>query len=418
MTVRTAPAAAELLAAIPDDPALPQLARALDPPAMADLLPFGGAAGVQATYVRYKPATNCLVLYECRRAGEPVRWAYAKLFAVEPPSDERIAVALFPSDLKLQGLGHAMQPDHNNDLLERLTRPAERERFRPHWGKWEMVRYKPERRCVLAGIYQPEEDEAGPRKFYARFYAGEEGARASHWHRYLTKAPMTGVRVARRLRYSNTYRVLTMRELSGTPLRRLIERRDGALETAITATARALASWHRLPLPDSVPAAAETLAQAAEALAALLPRSAREISELTEAILSNRPSSISQAFLHGDFYFDQVLFVDDAPPGFLDLDNVSRGDAAGDVANFCAHLERLATSGTISATDAERWSASFVDAYESAGGPIPARALSWHRARALLRLAVQPFRACEPKWPRRVVELYRAAERAAAEARC
>ena len=113
---------------IPEDPDLPQLSLALDRDRMLPLLQVPDlpepAESCRIRYIRYKPRTNCIVLYQVTRADGNKVWVYAKLFAVDrvPRAsdefllskyypEERIAVSVFPRDLQMPALRLALLPD-------------------------------------------------------------------------------------------------------------------------------------------------------------------------------------------------------------------------------------------------------------------------------------------------------------------
>ena len=412
---------------VPEDPALPQLALALDSRRMTPLLEElhgkGAAASWRVRYVRYKPVTNCIVLYEAITAAETPVWAYAKLFAQDRaprPSDEhrlstylpelRMALSAFPRDLQMPALRLAMAPEGSSRILRRVVPKFERDRFRSHWGAWEPLRYKPERRCVMKGSHLTAGGDVA--RHYARFYAGPEGAATANWHRHfssLDRDAAAEVRTPALIGYSEEFRVLLIEELSGRPLRLFFDGTGGPCEDAIARTAKALTAWHRLPAPAGLPGTPPVAEQAdisARAIAALLPEAAQLCVELAQALARTAPPAVEQpSLLHGDFYYDQVLIRDGEVAGVLDLDELCAGDPLHDVAVFCAHLRELEVR-EISAGRAEWISSLFTSAYEAAtGGGLSRRGLAWRLGAALLTLATSSFRRFDQDWPRQVHNL-------------
>ena len=182
---------------IPEDPDLPQLSQALDRDRMLPLLQVPdlpeAAESCRIRYIRYKPQTNCIVLYQLGQRGGNQVWVYAKLFAadrVPRTSDEwllskyypeeRIAVAVFPRDLQMPALRLALLPDQAPTLLKGAVARSKQGRFHRHWGSWLKIRYKPERRCVMRGLYEKHNRFTGTtriRDSYARFYASSRAER-------------------------------------------------------------------------------------------------------------------------------------------------------------------------------------------------------------------------------------------------
>ena len=419
---------------LPEDQRLPQLAWALDSEHMKDYLPFDASAldsgRLQVAYIRYKPATNCIVLYELLLPGEAVHWAYAKLYArgADPHRNgsapgcryypaERMAVVGFPADLEMPSLQMAMGTAQGQQLLDRVVRTGKRLRFGQQWGRWSAVRYKPERRCLMQGNYVGRGGEQRP--FYARFYGPGEGLQSAEWHRHLSSLGGPELRIPRYLGSSARRRVLLVRGCKGKPLREFFARSSSELGEALERTAAALAHWHRLPPPAGAPATnpAGELWPAAEAVEALWPHRTGALGLARELAARFEPAA-TPCLLHGDFYYDQVL-LDRRAVSFLDLDEVSVGDPLRDVANFCAHIEALALQGEI-ADSLRRWMISrFVAAYEQATGePVRSNVLAPHLSAGLLKLSVLPFRRFDRDWPQQIQRVVNRAIEIAGNATC
>lgn len=415
VTISSAPA-------VPADPRLPQLETALDVGRMMDLglLPFSESLterDVRVAYVRYKPGTNCIVLYECRQESGPPLWAYAKLFADEPdlkasdPSRvtaydprRRMALMRFPLDLEMPALGMASDPEQAGEVLARAVRESRRSRFVEQWGGWEPIRYKPERRCVMRGVYRtPRENDE--RAFYARFYAHGEGVRTPQWHRYFSETDASKVRVPRCLGYSAGRRVVLLYGERGKPLQRFFWKPQAALLAAIKTAAAALAHWHTLAPPPAAPLRARGVEDVRRARLAVefLAGGSSSASELADELEASVPAARgARTLIHGDFYYDQIL-LHRGVTKFLDLDELGVGDPVEDIANFCAHVKLLAVQGDLDGSRGDWICSQFVEAYQVASEQsIPVRILRWHLSTCLFKLAVLPFRKFVPDWPSRV----------------
>lgn len=396
---------------IPVDAGLPGLEVLFDVERMLDACHrcgLGPFADGRACYVRYKPATNCIVLYELTGAHGP-EWVYAKHYAADrvPRSsdrhrltaylaDDRIALAAFPSDLQIPALGMAAVPEPWSQVVSRTVSARRQPDFADSWSSWRHVRYKPERRCVLKGVYRPNGE---PKKFFARFYAAETGASAARWHRRLVDAGE--VSTPRCLGYSRRHGVLLLRKSGGSPLHRLLTRGPKVWGEAIDRTSQALAAWHRLPFPADTTAAARP-----EAVALSTVRDLERLLgdtgwlERAEALAAHAPSrSDESVLLHGDFYDDQVLLREDGSARLIDLDHVAVGDPLIDVATFCAHLRLDAIAGRLDPAEAAAMEERFVAGYASASRrPGVVQDVNWFGAQVLLRLAPRPFRRLMADW--------------------
>lgn len=422
---------------IPADPRLPQLALALDVQRIGPLLPLPqGCHRPQVAYIRYKPGTNCLVLYQAQgRDGLPI-WAYAKILPpghmLEPlgkprnfryDADLQMILAAFPDDLKMPALRLAHSESDGQRVLTRLIPAKNRVAFQPYWSNWTPIRYKPERRCVLQGKYDdPRQPEGSPRSCYARFYAGPEAARTVAWHRQL--AHLTGaVRVPKLIGYSPGHRVLLVDRVRGRPLLDYLGKEGGEQTWAIEQTAQALARWHTLTPPDSarpLPSIEGGLRASARAVAALVPEAAPFCFDLCQRLIRDGSHSADDpTLLHGDFYYDQVMLRRSGIVGFIDLDELALGQPVHDVANFCSHLLALALRDGVALKSRSQTLRCFIEEYERAAGRLMSEAsLRLEVSSALLRLAPMPFRRFDPDWRAQTISLLHLAERVAGGAAC
>ena len=150
------------------DAALPGLATLLDPEAFAarisGFLPDGDPPVARVTYARHKPGKSCVVGYRMK-IGASVAHLYAKVSpssartatvregkGLLPPQgsgrfvldDGATTVCVFPTDHKLKGIRHLVDPAMRRRLLRKLV--PDRDGL---WGGTiEGLRYMPERRYV------------------------------------------------------------------------------------------------------------------------------------------------------------------------------------------------------------------------------------------------------------------------------
>lgn len=418
------------------DPALPGLSLLLDPEAVAQrlaaALPDSGIRSATPTYLRYKPGTNCLVAYRLGLASGELL-AYAKAHGrdagdkLEKASVKRgVGGALGTSRVLLGELGVVFQLFPNDaklPLLRRLDEPGELRRLleraledRP--GLWDArvtpLRYKPERRFV-GRLDAPSGERAA-----LRVYGEDDFEAATKSAKRLRSRGR--LRLAARIGASKGKHVIVTEWLPGAGL--VSRLRDPALaETALAADlaklGAALADLHgqrdaaaKLP-PLEVGALGAALDAAAAQLAFLCPALAAEVTALAREIASALRLDADEPLvaLHGDFHPDQVLLPNGDEIALLDLDLACRGPARADLANFEAHLLRDAVCERLPATRAERACAGLAAGYAEAAGADLGERRAW-RAASLLRLAAEPFRQRDPRWPERCAAIV---ERARAE---
>lgn len=417
------------------DAALPGLAVALDADGfvarLRAALPEAGILGGEITYLRYKPATNCLVTYRLRCAHGPVD-VYAKahtpaaLHKLRKVADRATAPSpLGPGRLVLPELALTVCAFPNDDKLRALVRLADarlrgrllRRVFEDRPALWDAVpqplRYKPERRCVAALV--PEHGDDGA---VLRFYADDEHAAALRGaEAFASRGPL---RVARLLGSSRRHRIVGLELVPGRPLTGLLP--EPVFDAASLArVGAALAELHDYPAARLACRRREeelaALSAAAAAVGAVLPRLADRAGALARELGSRLAGSLFEPQpVHGDFYAGQVLLDGDRAV-LLDLDRAALGDAAGDLGNFAAHLERDALEGRVPASRVAEAREALLDGYQTAARPVHPARLALHTAVGLLRLAPEPFRRFHDDWPARTEALLDRAEELAAAAR-
>lgn len=401
------------------DPGLPGLAVALDPEALVNELrgywPKADLGTARSTYIRYKPATSCLLAYELQMAGGVVPIyikAYSpsaeiKLHNIRRRPSRRgqlgpshvvlehlaMAVFIFPNDAKVAALPLLAEAQSRRSLLRRLL---------PNYPNlWEStahaLAYKPERRYVARLL--AESGDQAIIKLHSE--TGYQGAR----NKAKALKSCSVLRVARRLGRSDHHSTVVSEWLPGHLLSEAIAATEPNLQ-AVTNAGAALAELHaqtggKLPLLTSQ-AEAVRLLEVAGSLGILCPDLAgrtnglalRLAAQLVQLPPRNCP-------IHGDFYAKQVLFDGDAV-ALVDLDEAVRGDPAADLGNFIAHLHRQAGRGDLAPHLVNPIKAALLEGYRLANThPIHDR-IELYTAVSLLRLAQDPFRNREPDWPERI----------------
>lgn len=135
----------------------------------------------------------------------------------------------------------------------------------------------------------------------------------------------------------------------------------------------------------------------------LLPDSTTTVARLIETIRrGSEADGLEPCVVHGDLYDGQIFIDDDFSLSLIDLDDVGVGDAALDIANFCAHLlvmalsipeakDRLTAYRTVLRQE-------FMKSFD-----VSSEMLSWREALVVMQLALGPFRVLDPQWPQRVL---------------
>lgn len=387
---------------------LPWLSVLLDPEAFISWLqariPGVDIRGARARYLRYKPATSCLVAFDVvSDRGSVVVTAktfrspaFDKLAKVERFAQASSALgpavvvdpcgplmaSVFPFDVRIRTLRRVVLGGRSR-VLTPLLRDARGLRT---------LSYKPERRFV--GVVDTAD---GP--VVIRLYSDAEHAAGAG--RRLDADP-SRVRIARTLIRHPRYPVAVTEWLEGA---------DGGIALAEPDRARsigeALAHLHgeacSTAWTRSVADEQRHLRAAARALADLLPAQAARVEHLAGALGEALLEVASMPVLtHGDFAARQVVFTPDGV-ALTDLDEAAEGQAAGDIGSFLADVDAQAVSGGVGPAVAARVAARFLEGYASVR-EVPA-GVDVHRAAHLVRLAVRPFRVRDVDWPERVAQI-------------
>lgn len=399
------PGDARLVARETELPCLPLL---LDPEAFVSWLqprvPDVDIRGARARYLRYKPATSCLVAFDVLsdrgsvvitaktfRAPGGDKLARVERFAqatsvlgpavIVDPSRSLVACA-FPFDVGIRSLRRVAQ-DGRSRVLASLLRDA---------GALRMLSYRPERRFV--GVADTADGPVVIRVYSDAEYAAGAGRRLD--------ADPHIARIARTLARHPRYPVTVTEWLEGA---------DGGIALAEPDRARAIGealahlhgearstAWTR-----SIADEQRHVRAAARALADLLPAQAARLEHLAGALgTALLEVATSPVLTHGDFAARQVVFTARGV-ALTDLDEAAEGQAAGDLGSFLADLDVQAVSGGADLAVAARVAARFLDGYASVRG-VPA-GVDVHRAAHLIRLAVRPFRSRDVDWPERVGQI-------------
>ena len=405
--------------------ALPGLATLLDREAFAAA--FASAVAPVAVrrprvrYLRYKPHTSCLVLYQVELDGKDVTvygrahraTAHEKLASASDPTaaappvgastlvlqELSVAVHLFPDDRRLRGLRHLTDSETRWRLLSKVL-PGNPELWT---ADLRALRYKPERRFV--GVLEGE----GGRRAVVKVHAGQEFRRALEVARALGQDELAaapgGVRLPGMLGRSRRRGLIASEWLEGRSLEDTLRDPDGEPGGGAVAGA-ALAALHaqsprglRPYLDGDV---AQRLREEVDAIAHIEPDLAGPAGEVAahaaEEIAGAPPSECP---LHGDFSADQVLLRGNEA-AIVDLDEAAYGHPAADLGSFIARLEAEALGGRMSLKRSREVIEDLLGGYRGAAhhGEAAWERVRPHAAAALLRLALEPFRYRHPQWPR------------------
>jgi len=425
---------------IPADNGLPGLAPSLDAGAMGSILSDHfkktgrELSDCRISYIRYKPRTNCIVVYQLKFEHEfpfggkelPVhvklytadeyktaaekaglhRWAnFHEMGEYRLLPDLQAIIYFFPNDTLIDGL----RIIENNKKIQRILYQYYTKYSPDNWRisdrklKFEIMRYKPERRAVIRFDTRAVRHSDGLREklsVFARIYSDESGRRVYDLQKKLYQLSLEDRRfeIAEPITYLPDRRIFMMEKMRGKALIDCM--RDGDAD-ALEKTAAALGALHDIKLENLPTLSNADLARKSAAsfdmIAEIIPEASQKAEEIHEDILRNADNlpEVECGFIHGDFYHGQVI-IDDNIAGIIDFDRSGMGDPASDTGNFIAHLKLLRFKGMIIGEETEDY---FMQCYEQARGlKLDAHRIRFWTAFSLYQLAVNPFRGLEPEW--------------------
>ncbi|MEB3200284.1 MAG: aminoglycoside phosphotransferase family protein [Synechococcaceae cyanobacterium] len=398
------------------DAALPGLAQVLDPAFVLDHLRRHGAelpadTAVRGFYIRYKPATSCLVAY---RLEGPDPSAFVTLRLHRSADRDKAAKPLSrPDPVRSFGLVPFLSEtpllltlpfpnDHELKPLCRLEDPCTRQRLLagllPAWTdeipcRLQPLAYKPERRFVARL------QRAGGDSAVLRLYDRRSFARSAASHQL--QASLCRSAGPQLLAVDAQRRAIVSEWIPGQPLSA-----GPASDAALFATLGAsLARFHRDSAAATPPQATASflarLQECAADLEVLLPEQQASLSLLVQRLQQACAAGLEQpgacCLIHGDFSPDQVVLTPQGPR-LIDFDRARLSHALHDLASFLARLEADHACGRLAREDRDRLSPAFLAGYLSGSTALPRALVAPLVAAQLFLLASEPFRQRAPAW--------------------
>jgi hypothetical protein len=411
--------------ALPSDPGLPGARGLFGPQGVAAVSGFLADRGLEAADVRpvqaiYNPSRSLLVRYRVAARGHagprsltvcaevrrrprsvrPVPDGFADRYGIADPVERRgnMIVWAFPYDTALAGMEEAASGGAVRDALGTTGE-------RPVAVSVEPLRYRPRRRAVF------------------RYRTLRHGRRGRTWETSFGKV-LPGDK-ARRIEWAAPGLNVAARRIPlALPAGRLGE--DGFVFPALAGRSLRdlLVRGGSLPAPSRVaglplslaaamddagvdglaerPGPAELAASGANLVSHLVPGFSDAAGRIREAAVTAAERDPGRpGVVHGDLYEAQIFVGDGYRLGLIDLDDLGRGDAVLDAANFCAHLLALALAVPSSANRLMAYRRLVRPAFARALD-VPLSALAWREAVCMLLLAAGPFRVLDPAWPAEV----------------
>ena len=279
-------------------------------------------------------------------------------------------------------------------------------------GEIRLIGYSPGARATL-------EAHVGPRHLAIKLYAYDPAPEAELYEA-LARAGLAGdagPRVPPLLARQHDLQILVIGWLEGPTVHELVKVGKGARAGQLAADWMRCAAALPLSLGPKL-GSARVLYRAGEWVAALVaadPGLGKTAKALARVLANTQPREQASRLLHGTLYARHMLDLGDGP-GLIDWERFGQGSFELDAGMFLATIWRIGLDHSALAGDAARAEQVFLTGTE---GLLDERALAWHRAAALLRLAakVRVVERRKPDWLARAEaqlrEAMRLAERAA-----
>ena len=384
---------------------------------------------LRVDYVRFKPGTSCLLGFGHGGTDTGSGLGYLKVFLSGDPEEcfrkyrarekhdgwvallpeLRAVFFRFPLDRHVIGLPSLAEPSRLKHVLHDAVPDLspEIERVRARKSRVEVLKYKPERRCIVRadlGTKRADTGEKAQRRIVAQAYGDETGPRVFQLMKHLddlTAGRGGTLRVPRPLGWHPERRVLVQEWRPGEPWGLCLGRPEEAV--GCVEAADALRSLHELELPAGLPvdAPGRTTTEAVRVLEDLTRVGDDDLARLADGVRRQvlRESAESPdgtpTIVHGDFHYHQLLVGRDGPT-LIDWDEARGGDPRVDVGNLLAHLHLLDLEQRISSERAASLGNLFLGTY-LAGRPVPP-AVDFFTSLQLVKLALTPFRNLRRDW--------------------
>jgi tRNA A-37 threonylcarbamoyl transferase component Bud32 len=379
------------------DPALPARALLLDPQAAPGLLssalgvPASSVASATIVRVNYQVGRSMRVVYRAEIDGATHTIA-ARMFAGAKSTDvyrrcveETKAVGslrgigldvdagavfwVFPNDRKITALEAVMSPATRVPGTSATAATSKR-----------LVAYAPEKSATLAC-----ETSDGTAVAYAKVTAAHQAERDYRTYSTLraTLDPHSStLTLPAPLAYSPDERTLWLQAVHG---RRMAESTDDDEVEDLERLGAAVATFHQLAAPHAPhferfsPA---HIIENATIVCSIRPDVADAAVHLVDRLIAAAVIDHDISCLHGDLHPKNAIVAGDRV-ALIDVEDVTRGPAAADVASLLASLVYRRETGRLSARDCHERVAAFLIGYARRHALPPATSLAWHTAAAL-----------------------------------
>jgi len=368
----------------------------MEPEKEVDRALAAAGVGSRVLWGRFRPGVDSVIVYE-RECNGRNEWGFVRVDL------DHVRVFPFPEDPKLEGLRRTATAD---GVSRFLVQAEKREKYEQGWGNWELLRYRPEKMCVLRGRTASPEDS-----YVVRYYEPEQVERIVGLRLFLEHKPAADVRIPRVHSYRAKHSGVLENCLSGRPLTEVLLEQGPEIGPALAATGAALARWHsqRAPQLSRAVRGEERLSVVASAVDALTGGRLQAV-RLAQDLEDLPWPRLQEALTLGGLRDGSVVVSQDGMVGFTELDSAGADDPYWDLARFCACLDDHRICGRLTPAMAEWSRRLFLESYaEARGVELDEVWLRRHCVVALLRQAMTPLERWEEDWRRKTKEMIESA---------
>ncbi|EGA69478.1 hypothetical protein VISI1226_09869 [Vibrio sinaloensis DSM 21326] len=394
----------------PSDDHIPGMPILFDSPQItglfSEIFNISGVEPVQREYLRYKPNTSCLCLYQTKYAGQ-FHLFYAKAFsdpakvskAVEKMTttstlaqshckvdiENQVVLYRYPCDNRLSGLAALITPHERRSLLQRAL-----------FDNTQVLcsvtplQYKPERRFV-GRLNFPNGTQA-----VVKVYTQERYTAVAKSYLKRDTSPFATLRGK-----SDKHCLLIYDWIEGEHLKQEGQLTEQELEQYYQC-GKALSALHNSHCskkikPISTDKFSRLLIKHVDDASHVLPENSAQVLWLGEQLVQRiNALPTPSCFIHGDFYAEQVLITPEGAK-LLDFDNICCWYSSFDIGNFLAHLDYKVAVELLDVEQLGKIEQSLLDGYKTLGD-VNHQEVMLFRAIGLIQLIYHPLRFGMHDW--------------------
>ncbi len=392
----------------------------------------------QISYVRYKPDTSCIVTYKVvlqhKISNEnSTSYFYAKAYTIENydlaknkslglhlsvRKQDSVSICFdsakiifypFYGDSEIKSLDSILDSRKLRRILYRHDSLLNNNEYRiSHKNmKYEILRYKPEKRILLKVTTLRTHIKSGTKEVINYFIKCDVSRKGKSIFELLNTISNDIPNVIVPICYDIEKQFMIYKDAQADDVCSIIE--SEKFHKINMMAASLISNIHKLSINrDTLKAVNNSeynLSATIESLKSILPENKKLIDEVEKEFttISVNKKANNEVLIHGDFSYEQLLFQGNKMK-ILDFDRFTFGDFHVDIGNYIAHL--LYKEIFAIEFDAKLFIIEFIDSYSNnTVFKINHTKLNYCVGFSLLSLSIKPFRLFENKWEKKIQKI-------------